>query len=172
MPLRRYDLEDIELIKQAPRKLSEDGYRSLGIAEYWIREKKQWPQHILVMIHSLLRNAHESYTRNGYQSPWVQGYERREVEPAPTYVPPPIVEVPLPETMRAATVEVHQQILGFINKFGGKAALWRIKIEMAKHDVDGDKVQRSVQNLVHEGYLEAVARGYYKMTDKVGEPNG
>ena len=38
---------------------------------------------------------------------------------------------------------------------------------MAKHDVDGEKVVRAMHNLAREGYIVAVERGYYKMTDKV-----
>ena len=167
MPVRKYDMVDIELIKKAPRRLGEDGFAQLGKAEYWIREREQWPQHVLVIIHSYLRNAHEAYLRNGMVSPWLQGYERRPVEIAPVYVPPPIVEVPLPPTMRASTAETHKQILGFMKKYGGKAALWRLKAEMAKHDVDGEKVVRAMHNLAREGYIVAVERGYYKMTDKV-----
>ena len=170
MALRKYDMVDLELIKKAPRRLGEDGYRALGVAEFWIRERQQWPQHVLVMIHSYLRNAHEAYARNGMASPWVQGYERR---PPPEVVSPvavaPVLEVPLPKTMRPATVELHQQILGYVKQFGGKAALWRLKLALNKLDVDEAKVDRAVQNLMHEGYLEATGRGYYKLGAKVDE---
>lgn len=79
MDYRQYDLTDLELIKDAPRRWLQSEWAQIGICEGAIRDGRAAV--IRVQMHLMVRAAKKAYLRESMYCPWGDEQERKPFKP-------------------------------------------------------------------------------------------
>ncbi len=150
--MRKYDLDDIRLIRNSPHRFTLSQWRLISDCEYYLIYKCGNPN---AHIHVLMRSAIGGYKREcPGNNPWDENYERKPPPP----LPPPVTP------LRAAS-NLRELVLAFLAEHGrSKTSSMRELLE--RRGYNAGSIHTVVSLLAKERLIVRKSAGIYDLLPK------